>query len=292
MTADGRATSAGASVGRPAEDRPALARLADAARSPDPNVCPFFRLDADGVLVAPRASPDEDNRCVAVGPARALSFRQQELVCLRTAHAECPRYGRGAIVPAAAPTARRKVDLPRATLAALLVLVLSAGISFGFVLQRGGIDLPVARATPPSSALAVVPAGSPAPSVASSGSPAPSVAPPSSVEPTATASPEPTPSPTPKPTPKPTPRPTPKPTPRPTTKPTTGSIPSASRLALLSPCPGQTGCYTYVIRTGDALWSIANWFGVPMATVERWNPWVLTAGVHAGNRLKIPTPTR
>jgi hypothetical protein len=270
--------------------------MLDAARSLDPSVCPFFRLDVDGVLVAPHAAPHEDNRCVAVGPARALSLRQQELVCLRTAHAECPRYRRGALVPAAAPPARQKLGVPRATFAALLVLVLSAGISFGFVLQRGGIDLPVARttpsATPSASTLAVVPSGIPAATVVPSATPAPSVEPSPSVQPTASASPGPTPLATPKPTPKPTPGPTPKPTPRPTPKPSPGSIPSASRLALLTPCPGQAGCYVYVIRTGDALWSIANWFGVPLATVKQWNPWVLTAGVHAGNKLKIPTPTR
>ena len=248
--------------------------------------------------MAPRATADEDNRCVAVGPARALSLRQQELVCLKTAHAECPRYRRGAVLPAAAPPGGPRVEVPRATFVALLVLVLSAGISFGFVLQRGGIDLPVARATPSPSGLAVVPSGSPVASVGSSGpaapSPEPSVSPRPSASPgpTASASPEPTPSATPKPTPRPTPKPTPKPTPSPTTQPTPGSIPSASRLALLTPCPDQIGCYVYVIRNGDALWSIANWFGVPLATVKSWNPWVLTAGVHAGNKLKIPTPTR
>ena len=46
------------------------------------------------------------------------------------------------------PEGRRPVGSPcrRRRVAAILVLVLSAGISFGFVVQRGGIDLPVIAA--------------------------------------------------------------------------------------------------------------------------------------------------
>jgi hypothetical protein len=50
--------------------------------------------------------------------------------------------------------------VPKATIAAILILVLSAGISFGFVVQRGGIDLPVIAAAPGSTAIALAPSPS------------------------------------------------------------------------------------------------------------------------------------
>ena len=288
-------TVAAPSAGVPAGDRPALPMLDAEARSADPAICPFLRLDAAGELVAPRSVPHDDHRCIAIGPARPQSWRQQELVCLRSAHADCPRYLRGAMVPEASLAVRRRVEVPRATVAAVLILVLSAAISFGFVLRRGGIDLPAVGSVPSATALAVVPdATASSPAEASPGSPAPTpVSTPSSTV-VPTPSPTPTLAPTPTPTPQPTVRPTPRPTVAPTPKPTAkvGSIPSASRLALLTPCPGQAGCYLYTVRNGDALWSIANWFGVPLATVQAWNPYVATSGIHAGNTLKIPTPTR
>ena len=88
--------------------------------------------------------------------AEPQSARQQELVCLKAAHADCPRYLRGAMALPEPPRPRRQAAVPRATLAALLILVLSAGISFGFVVQRGGIELPVVAAARGSSAVAVV----------------------------------------------------------------------------------------------------------------------------------------
>jgi LysM repeat protein len=105
------------------------------------------------------------------------------------------------------------------------------------------------------------------------------------VPPTATPSATPSPTPTPSATPEPTPSPTPKPT-------ASGGIPSASRLAVLKPCSGQKGCYVYTIRAGDNLFSIAHWFGVPLATIYAWNPTVKQTGIHPGNQIKIPTPTR
>jgi hypothetical protein len=287
--ARGAAAPATPAIGTAPEGRPALPAPDDPARSADPAVCPFFRLDAGGLLIAPRLAPDEDHRCLAIGPARAQSLRQQELVCLRAAHVDCPRFHRGALVTNAPTPARPRVEMPRATLAALLVLVLSAGISFGYVIRRGGIDLPVAGAAPSSSALAVVPSQVPGASVVSPSAP-PTIGPSGAPSPSEGASPSTAASPTARPTPRPTPKATPRPTPKPT--PTAGSIPSASRLALLTPCPNQSGCYVYTVRSGDALWSIANWFGVPLATVKQWNPQAATAGIHAGVKLRIPTPTR
>jgi hypothetical protein len=71
--------------------RPALPILDDAARSPDPAVCPFFRFELDGDLVAP-LHPPSDGNAARRSVARPQSSRQQELVCLKAAHADCPRY--------------------------------------------------------------------------------------------------------------------------------------------------------------------------------------------------------
>jgi LysM repeat protein len=101
-----------------------------------------------------------------------------------------------------------------------------------------------------------------------------------------TASPAVTPAPTPAVTPSPSPAPTPKPTAKPTKKPT------SDRYALLTACPGKPDCWIYVIRSGDNLASIANYFGVSLQTVKALNPWTKTTGLKAGQKLTIPTPTR
>ena len=194
-----------------------------AARSPDPAVCPFFRFELDGDLVAPLPTPDDGNRCAAIGAprpqsaqaagARVPARRPHRLPALPQGHRGAPGSGRRRT---ARPTSRGR------RVAALLILVLSAGISFGFVVQRGGIELPAAAAAPTSSAIALAPSPSPepsldpviepsiapseAPSVEASSS-APSLAPTASAE----ASPSPSPSP---------PSPSPSPTVAPTTAPT------------------------------------------------------------------------
>ncbi|MHB8892554.1 MAG: LysM peptidoglycan-binding domain-containing protein [Candidatus Limnocylindrales bacterium] len=272
--------------------RAALPVMDDAARWPDPSVCPFFRREADGILAAPLGEPDEANRCAAIGAPRPQSIRQQELVCLRPAHVDCPRYQRGTLVVAGPPTPRRPIAVPRATLAALLVLVLSAGISFGFVLQRGGIDLPVVegRATP--TALAAV--ATPTPVATGAITAAPSTAP--TLAPTPSPSPEPTPSPTPAPTPSPTSAPTPTPPPSiaptqaPTKKPT--ATPSSDRYRLLKPCPDRKGCWIYTVRSGDNLYSIANYFGHSLSTIYAWNPKYPETRLRVGDPIRMPPPTR
>jgi spore germination protein YaaH len=79
------------------------------------------------------------------------------------------------------------------------------------------------------------------------------------------------------------------PTPTSTSRPPSGA--SASRLALLTPCPNTPDCYVYVVRSGDNLSSIANYFGVSLAKVRVMNPWT-SGGLTVGRGLRIPPPTR
>ncbi len=243
----------------------------------------------DGKLFAPLGEPDDDNRCVAIGGPRPQSTRQQELVCLHPAHADCPRYLRGAML-LAEPPPRTTRTVPRATLAALLVLVLSAGISFGFVVQRGGIDLPAAAANASPSDLAI--AASPTPVVATS-NPALAPTPAASAVPTPAVSASPAPEPTPTPTVAPTPSPTTASTATPTTAPTATPRPTSDRYALLTPCTDRADCYIYTVQRGDNLFSIANYFGVPLDTIYAWNPaYANGAGLRAGDGIRMPPPTR
>jgi LysM repeat protein len=281
---------------------PALPILDDAARSPDPSVCPFLRRDLGGTLATPTSAPRDDQTCVAIGAPRLQSERQQELVCLRAAHRDCPRYLRGAMV--AAPAASRAAPtVPRSTVAALLILVLSAGISFGFVVQRGGIAMPVVGgASPAPSAIAVVatptpratgvPATTGAPSASAGPSSGPATSEPPSLTPTASPAPSPSPSqaPTPAPTPAPTVAPTARPTARPTSVPT--SSPQSDRYKLLKPCPDKAGCYIYRVRSGDNLFSIAKYFGHPLSVIYAWNPKYPAARLNVGDPIRMPPPTR
>jgi LysM repeat protein len=280
----GAAAGAGS---EPVTMRSALPMLDDATRSPNPDVCPFFRRQVDGVLFIPLGSPDEENVCAAIGVPKPQSARQQELVCLKAAHADCPRYLRGAMAYPEPPRPRRQATVPRATLAALLVLVLSAGISFGFVVQRGGLELPVVAAAPGSSAVAVVASPSPSSEPASV---APSVAASAAPTPLPTAPPTPSPTPSPSMTPSPTPSPTASPTPKPTAKPT--KKPTSDRYKLLKACPNKDDCWIYTVRSGDNLSSIANYFGHPLRTIYQWNPQYPGTSLRVGAQIQMPPPTR
>jgi hypothetical protein len=164
--------------------------------------------------------------------------------------------------------------------AALVVLAASFALSVAFVLANGGLDLPAAQ-RPPSSTSAIA-QGSTPPATATplaQGSSPPASPAPSSSAPTA-ASPEPTPAPTAKPSP--TTRPTPAATPR----------SSSNRYDLLTACPDEPDCWIYVVREGDNLFSIARYFGVPLAVVEERNPWTKDTQLVAGQKLRLPPPTR
>jgi len=260
-------------------------RSDDIARSLDPSVCPFLRRDLHGTLVAPASVPGAEQTCIAVGAPRPQPLRQQELVCLRDAHADCPRYLRGA-TDATSPAGRGLPDIPKATVAALLILVLSAGLSFAFVVQRGGIAMPVVSASP--TAIAAVATPTPAVPDATE-APVPTEVPASvAVEP----SPSPTPSPSLSPTPTATPSPTPSPTPARSAPPKPTATPTSTRYKLLKPCPNRKSCFIYAVRSGDNLFSIANYFGHSLATIYRLNPQYPETRLRVGDPIRMPPPTR
>jgi len=260
-----------------------IAALADpATRSPKPDTCPFFRtIDADGAPTPPFEWPDPANRCVAVGDPTPQSSRQQELVCLTSGHSNCPRYLRGALVAADTlrPAERRGPSAP--VIASALLLVAAASMSVGFLLVRGGFDLPAVAAvasqvavapsvaTPSAEPSVVVapPAGSPSPS----SPPSPSALP---VTPAPSATPPPTPTPAP-----------------PTAAPTPAS--TSDRYLLLVACPGTAECWIYTVRSGDNLVSIANYFGVSYDRVLDMNPSIGDpTTIRAGDQIRMPPPTR
>jgi hypothetical protein len=70
------------------------------------------------------------------------------------------------------------------------------------------------------------------------------------------------------------------------------ATPSSDRYALLTPCSDRPDCWIYVIRSGDNLFSIANYFGVPLETVYALNPTTRTTPLRAGQPLVLPAPTR
>ncbi|HEY7701460.1 MAG TPA: LysM domain-containing protein [Candidatus Limnocylindrales bacterium] len=253
-----------------------LALLDD--RSPDPDICPFLRSIGERGLTAPIEAPDAGNRCAALAEAVPQSRRQQELVCLTTGHVNCPRYLRGAAVMTDTPAVavREGRAMSPAMLGSLVVLVMALTASVAFVLARGG-------------ALGIGPTGPSASAPVAVVSPSPSVAPPSPTA-AAVASPTPTASPSPSPTPIPSPSPTAtiEPTPPPTQRP----APTSDRYQLLRACPNTPRCFIYTVRSGDNVFSIARYFGVPMDSIYDRNPWLRETGLRAGQQLRLPPPTR
>jgi LysM repeat protein len=249
-----------------------LSRLED--RSPDPNTCPFLRAAADGTLVTPIERPDPANRCAALAEAVPQSLRQQELVCLSSGHVNCPRYLRGAAVVVETPTPvmRTGRTLTTPVFASIVLLVMAVSASVAFAFARGGIGLTAAAPSPSATAVAAIPSPSPF---------APAATPSAAVTPVA---------PTPSVTPSPTPTATPAPAATPTRKPT--ATPKSDRYKLLRACPNTPKCWIYKVRSGDNLFSIANYFGVSMDSIYARNPWLRNTGLRAGQELRLPPPTR
>lgn len=244
-------------------------------RSIDPVICPFLRSAGAGGLMTPIPTPDPSNRCAALAGAVPQSLRQQELVCLSMGHVNCPRYLRGTSLVAGAapePVVRAGRTISPAMLASIVVLVFALTASIGFVLARG--DRASISTDGPSASTSNVAVVSPSAVASDVPSVGPSVA--------ATTSPTPTVSPSPTPTPTPTPEPTARRTPRPT--------PESDRYRLLRAC--GTRCWMYRVRPGDNLFSIARYFGVPLASIYSRNPWLRSAGLRAGQQLRLPPPTR
>jgi hypothetical protein len=156
--------------------------------------------------------------------------------------------------------------LTPAVMAAAAFAVLAAFISVTFVSSRGGLQLPVAATAiataslSPGAALASEsPAGSPIPSTAT---PAASPPPGPSTAPSAVASEGPSPSAVPS---APSPRPSP-----------SGPV---DPLLALEPCPGQPGCFEYVVRRGDAYSAINDRFGLLLWITDALNPEVADKGI-------------
>lgn len=239
-------------------------------------ICRFFAAElADGTIVPPNPFVAPGNRCVAFGDPLPQSNRQQELVCLASAHVNCPRYLRGLLVEATPPPPPRREPVSIAVIGSAFILVAALAASFAFLAVRGGFALDLS-------------AGSAAPSqVVAVASPSPSPRP--SPSPTLTPSPTPSPSLTPPPSVSPPPTPTPSPTPQPAATP----APSSDRYAVLTRCPDASDCWIYVVRAGDNLRAIANYFGVSYERILDMNPQINDpTTIHAGDRIRIPTPTR
>lgn len=256
-------------------------------------ICPFLRAVGDDIALGdPIRRPDEANRCTALGDGAPQSLRQQEYACLSSAHVNCPRFERGALLLVEpAPAHGSSWRLTPAIVAALVVLAASFALSIGFVVANGGMELRSAASPSAPVALASGAASAGASGAADPGEspdPAANASPPLTPSDQPVASPEPSPATTPAPTVAPTA--TRGPTPTATRGPTAG--PTSDRYALLKPCPDAPDCWIYVVRPGDNLVSIARYFGISLDVVTARNPTTKTTPLVAGQELSLPPPTR
>lgn len=274
-----------------------------AAGNTGPMRCHFLRsVGSDGRLGEAQRAAVPTHRCAAFGDPLPLSLRQQELVCLQRVHVSCPRYVRGTVLANESPSAqadeepRRPLPLLSLVGAGLVVLAVLVVLSAAFGLPpfaSGTIPTPII--VPVTHAPSAT-ASSAAPKASSSATATIVMSPSTSAKPTQTLVPTPKPSPTPTPKPSPTNTPTP-------AAPTWPPGATASRMNLVVPCTDQAGCYVYTVRgagpppggngssVADTLPNIATYFGVDLNQVKTLNPWS-SSGIKAGDKLKIPPPTR
>jgi len=194
---------AAAEVAREAERRTLFARLAERPE----HICPFLGLAADRTGYVEGVS--QEHRCFAFGDPAPLSAEQQTRVCQERGYGNCPRYLRGVLVipteelealrrprpvitPVAPPPAQ-PASRRRAPLLPLLALLLLLGVGAAGAYMLFGRGGEVALEPTPSAT--VEPTEAPTPSVAASATLEPSV-PPSATTP-ASQGPSPTPEPTP-----------------------------------------------------------------------------------------------
>lgn len=138
--------------------------------------------------------------------------------------------------------------LTPAVLGSAVFLVASALVAILFVAARGSLQMPVAPSGSPVAMASPVPSAGPSAAT-------PTLAPPSlEPSPIATAVPSTLPTAGPTGTPIPTPEGSPDP------------------LTALPGCPGQPGCYEYLIKRGDSLSGVASRYVIPVSTVLALNP--------------------
>ena len=266
-----------------------------------PLQCHFLRtVSPDGRLAEAQGTAVPTHRCAAFGDPLPLSLRQQELVCLQRVHVSCPRYVRGTLLASEAEAKpmeeERKARFPLMTVVAIGLVVLGV-----LVLATNGLGFFGGGQKPSPSQKAAVAAGSPTAVATVTVAPSATPAPTASTSATSPATPAPTPTRAATPTPAATPTGTPKPTATPTPKasPTWPPGATASRMNLLTPCTDQPNCWLYTVRSAaqngsasdDTLAGIVKFFGVSQSAVIELNPWA-AGGIHAGQQLKLPPPTR
>jgi len=279
-----------------------------AAAQGGPMRCHFLRsVGADGRLAEAQRTAVPTHRCAAFGDPLPLSLRQQELVCLQRVHVSCPRYVRGTLLANETQAAPAE-DTPKRQVPILTILGVGMVVIAVYVLLGAALGLPpfgggaapttIAKASPsksPSASVTLVATASPTPN--------PTPSPVISASTQASATPTATPTPTPTPTPSPTPAPTPASSPTPLASATWPPGATASRMDLVVPCPDQSNCYIYTVRgagpppagngssVADTVPAIAKFFGVSSSKVIEMNSWA-ASGIKAGDKLKIPPPTR